>query len=69
MEQLTTTAAQHPASQGFALPTRRSLTKRHLLTALRPESSPVRLDLDLIDIVAELDPGMIDWEAEARSSS
>jgi hypothetical protein len=33
------------------------------LERLRPEGGFIPLDLELIDVVAELDPGMIDWRA------
>jgi hypothetical protein len=34
-----------------------------MLERLRPEGGFIPLDLDLADVVAELDPGMIDWRA------
>jgi hypothetical protein len=34
-----------------------------MLERLRPEGGIIPLDLDLADVVAELDPGMIDWRA------
>jgi len=38
-------------------------TRRGMLERLRPEGGFIPLDLDLADVVAELDPGMIDWRA------
>lgn len=46
---------------GFALALGRTGTRRRLLDSLRPEGGLIPLDLELIDIVAELDPGMVDW--------
>jgi hypothetical protein len=37
--------------------------RRRMLERLRPEGGFIPLDLDLLDVVAELDPGMIDWRA------
>lgn len=38
-------------------------TRREWLERLRPEAGFVPLDLDLFDVVAQLDPGTIDWRA------
>lgn len=46
---------------GFAVT--RLGTRRRILERLRPEGGFIPLDLDLLDVVAELDPGMIDWRA------
>lgn len=46
---------------GFAIG--RIGTRREMLERLRPEGGFIPLDLDLLDVVAELDPGMIDWQA------
>jgi hypothetical protein len=46
---------------GFAIG--RIGTRREMLERLRPEGGFIPLDLDLLDVVAELDPGMIDWRA------
>lgn len=48
----------HP---GFALALGRAGTRRRFLDSLRPEGGLIPLDLELIEIVAELDPGMVDW--------
>ena len=40
----------------------RSHIRRRVLTSLRPEGAMVPLDLDLLDVMSELDPGMIPWE-------
>ena len=53
---------------GFALAIGRAGTRRRLLDSLRPERGLIPLDLELIEIVAELDPGMIDW-AEGKSTN
>ena len=34
-----------------------------MLERLRPEGGFIPLDLELTDVVAELDPGMVDWRA------
>lgn len=44
---------------GFAVT--RVGTGRRVLERLRPEGGFIPIDLDLLDVVAELDPGMIDW--------
>lgn len=43
------------------LPVSRPQVRRRLLAALRPEGALVPLELSLIEVVADLDPGMIDW--------
>jgi hypothetical protein len=50
---------------GFAIG--RVGTRRQMLERLRPEGGFIPLDLDLLDVVAELDPGMIDWPANRAS--
>lgn len=52
---------------GFALAPGRSGVRRRLLDSLRPEGGLIPLDLELIEIVAELDPGMVDWDLRERS--
>lgn len=47
---------------GFAISLGRVGT-RIGLERLRPEGGIIPLDLELIDVVSELDPGMIDWRA------
>ena len=49
----------------------RPATRRRVLERLRPDGGGVPLDLDLLEVVAELDPGMIDWDASfgERSAS
>jgi hypothetical protein len=48
------------------LPLSRRQVRRKLLSALRPQGALVPLDLDLVEIVAELDPGMVDWQAVSQ---
>ena len=48
-----------------AMAVRRPEIRRKFLNRLRPEAGSLALDLDLLEIVAELDPGMVDWRAEA----
>ena len=38
-------------------------TRRRMLERMRPEGGFIPLNLDLFAVVAELDPGMIDWQA------
>ena len=45
---------------GFAVT--RVGTGRRVLERLRPEGGFIPIGLDLLDIVAELDPGMVDWQ-------
>lgn len=47
------------------LPLSRHHLRRKVLTSLRPEGARIPLDLDLVEVIAELDPGMIDWKALA----
>lgn len=44
---------------GFAIT--RVGTGRRVLERLRPEGGFIPINLDVFDVVAELDPGMIDW--------
>ena len=53
-------------AQTGAFAVRRPAIRRRLLDRLRPEGGSLALDLDLLEIVAELDPGMVDWRAEAH---
>jgi len=48
---------------GFAVSLGRVGTRLRMMERLRPEGGFIPLDLELIDVVAELDPGMIDWRA------
>ena len=50
---------------GFAVTLGRVGTRMRMLQRLRPEGGFIPLDLELIDVVAELDPGMVDWRAHA----
>ena len=36
-------------------------TRRRMLERLRPEGGFIPLNLDFLDVVAELDPGLIAW--------
>ena len=49
-------------NSGFSISLRREGTRRRLLNGLRPEGGFIPLDIDLVDVVAELDPGMVDWQ-------
>ena len=49
-------------NSGFSISLGRNGTRRRLLDDLRPEGGFIALDIDLVDIVAELDPGMVDWQ-------
>jgi hypothetical protein len=57
----------HTASNAFGV--RRPAIRRRLLDRLRPEGGSLALNLNLLEIVAELDPGMIDWRPEAGTVS
>lgn len=48
---------------GFAVSPGRVGTRLRMLERLRPEGGFIPLDLELTDVVAELDPGMVDWRA------
>lgn len=51
------------------LPVSRPQVRRRLLAALRPEGALVPLDLSLIEVVAELDPGMVDWPSDQSETA
>lgn len=51
---------------GFAVSPGRGTMRRRMLERLRPDGGFIALDLELIEIVEELDPGMIDWKAQLR---
>ena len=53
----------------FLLSLGRIGTRRRLLDSLRPEGGLIPLDLELIEIVAELDPGMVDWDLRREKST
>ena len=53
----------------FLLSLRRTGTRRRLLDSLRPEGGLIPLDLEVIEIVAELDPGMVDWDLRREKST
>ena len=59
---------QSPDS-GFEISFGRAGTRRRMLDVLRPQGGFIPLDIDLIDVVAELDPGMIDWQSTFRAIS
>lgn len=50
---------------GFAITLGRARARRRRLERLRPMGGFIPLDLELLEVVAELDPGMIDWQANA----
>jgi hypothetical protein len=49
-------------NSGFSISLGRNGTRRRLLGGLRPEGGFIPLDIDLVEVVAELDPGMVDWQ-------
>jgi len=57
-----TTYGRSPVS-AFAIG--RIRPRREMLERLRPEGGFIPFDLDLLDVVAELDPGMVDCEPAA----
>ena len=54
---------RHSPASGFEISSGRSGTRRRMLDVSRPQGGFIPLDIDLIDVVADLDPGMIDWHA------
>ena len=54
-------------TSGFAFSLRKPEARRRFLNNLRPEAAFLPLELDEWEIVADLDPGMVDWQ-EARIS-
>ena len=57
------------ATDPFLLSLGRPGMRRRLLDGLRPEGGLIPLDLELIEIVAELDPGMVDWDLREGKSA
>ena len=47
--------------EGFVLSVGHGARKRRMEKALLPESAMLSIDLDLMDVIADLDAGMIDW--------
>lgn len=66
MKQLTSEPAVKRMTTGFALPLTRRDSRRHTLEILRPDASLLPLSLELWEVVAELDPGMVDWTLHAE---
>lgn len=66
MKQLTSESGVSRMTAGFALALRPE-ARRRFLNSLKPEATGLPLELDEWEIVAELDPGMVDWQ-EARSA-
>ena len=54
------------ASSSFSIAPGRSGTRRRMLDVLRPEGALIPLEIDLVDVMAELDPGMVDWRDAGR---
>ena len=52
-------------NSGFSISLSRNGSRRRLLDGLRPEGAFIPLDIDLVDVVAELDPGMVDWHGRS----
>ncbi|MGH8926747.1 MAG: hypothetical protein ACRDWH_00225 [Acidimicrobiia bacterium] len=70
MKQLTDGPAhQRSVLAGFMLSLGRPRTRQQTLSTLRPVGALIPLDLSLIDLMEELDPGMVDWGDELRSLS
>lgn len=66
MKQLTSEPGISRMTAGFFFGLRRAEARRRFLNNLRPEAAGLPLDLDEWEIVADLDPGMVDWDAAAR---
>jgi hypothetical protein len=49
--------------QGFVLSLGTGLRKRRMQRALAPNGALVPIELDLLDIMVDLDPGMIRWDS------
>ena len=54
---------RHSPDSGFEISSGRAGIRRRMFDVLRPQGGFIPLDIDLIDIIAELDPGMIDWKS------
>lgn len=66
MKQLTSEPGTTRLSAGFVFALRRPQSRRRFLNSLRPEPSGLPLDLNEWEIVADLDPGMVDWDEVSR---
>jgi len=47
---------------GFSIAFGRAEARRRMFDSLRPEGGFIPLDLEMNEVVAELDPGMVDWQ-------
>jgi hypothetical protein len=61
MKQLTARSGRMKMVAGASTYPHRSEQRRRLLPLFRPIGAAVPLDLEEWEIVADLDPGMIDW--------
>lgn len=66
MKQLTSAPGMARMTAGFVFAPRRPETRRRSLNHLRPEATGLPLDLDEWEILADLDPGMVDWDVVVR---
>lgn len=66
MKQLTSEPGVKRMSAGFGFALHRPEARRRFLNSLRPEGTGLPLDLNEWEIVADLDPGMVDWDELAR---
>ena len=57
---------RHRPDSGFEISFGRTGIRRRVLDVLRPQGAFIPLDIDLIEVVAELDPGMIDWKSTSH---
>jgi hypothetical protein len=62
MKQLTEEPGVSRMTTGFRFALRRPEARRRFLNNLKPEPTGLPLDLDEWEIVADLDPGMVDWQ-------
>ena len=56
---------RHSPDYGFEISFGRAGIRRRMLDVLRPQGGFIPIDIDLIAVVAELDPGMVDWQSAA----
>lgn len=60
--QFTSASGLTRMNAGFVLAPRGPEGRRRLLDILRPQAAVLPLDLNEWEIIADLDPGMVDWE-------
>lgn len=66
MKQLSSESGVTRMNAGFVFGLRKPEVRHRFLNNLRPEATGLPLDITEWEIVAELDPGMVDWQEAGR---